>query len=265
MSGVEQGVVHVLRSVAQQSSGALLRRHPDGSTAGAILADSGRVCWARSARQRTRMSDLLLAVPGQGLTREVLEQAVRTCRQQHRPLGEHLLTLGLVDESALRAALLRHTCEAVLDLAQEDTPWEWLEHRGPGYNAALTFSPVDVLSGVHALRLPDQALDLNARLRSRVLRDQRGFVVAMSDPERGVVAHTGCDDLGLDALFEFVARACELSQLGAVIAARGAVAVFADLAYSAWQEDGFLHVIIDADDMAFSRLVSQLVSFHHIR
>src|SRR3954470_20482277 len=109
MSAVHQGVVHVLRSVAQRNSGALVRRRADGTTAGAILADSGRVCWARSAGQRARMSDLLLAAPGQRMTREVLEQAVRVCREQHRPLGEYLLTLGLVGAETLRAALLRHT------------------------------------------------------------------------------------------------------------------------------------------------------------
>lgn len=262
MSAVHQGVVHVLRSVAQRNSGALVRRRADGTTAGAILADSGRVCWARSAGQRARMSDLLLAAPGQRMTREVLEQAVRVCREQHRPLGEYLLTLGLVGAETLRAALLRHTCEALLDLASEDTQWEWLEHRGPGYNAALTFSPADVLSGVHALQTPDLALDLGARLRARVLQGQRAFVVALGPHERTVVAHTGCDDLGLDALFDLATRACELSQLGSVIAARGTVAVFGDLAYAAWQEGGFLNVIIDADDRAFSRLVSQLVSFN---
>ena len=260
MSAAHEGVVHVLRNVAQRNSGALVRRRPDGSTAGAILADAGRVCWARSAGQRARMSDLLLADPAQRLTRGELEQAVRACREQRRPLGEYLLTLGLVDTDTLRSALLRHTCEAVLDLANEDTQWEWLEHRGPGYNASLTFSPADVLSGVHALQVPQTTLDLNARLRSRVLEGQRAFVVANGQADRTLVAHVGCDDLALDTLFDLAARACELSQLGSVIAARGAVAVFGDIAYAAWQEDGFLHVIIDADHMAFSRLVSQLVS-----
>ena len=259
MSAVHQGVVHVLRNVAQRNSGALVRRRPDGSAAGAILADAGRVCWARSASQRARMSDLLLADPCQPLTRVVLEQAVRACREQRRPLGEYLLNLGLVDAPTLRSALLRHTCEAVLDLANEDMQWEWLEHRGPGYNAALTFSPADVLSGVHALGVPE-GTDFNARLRSRVLTGQRAFVVATGQAERTLVAHVGCDDLGLDALFDLATRACELSQLGSVIAARGAVAVFGELAYAAWQEGNFLHVIIDSDEMAFSRLVSQLVS-----
>jgi hypothetical protein len=260
MSAIDRGVINVLRSVAQHNSGALVRRHPDGSHAGSILADEGRVCWARSAGQRTRMSDLLLAAPGQSLTRATLEQAVRACQQQRRPLGEYLLMLGLVDTDTLRAALLRHTCEAVLELAHEDTHWEWVEHRGPGYNAALTFSPVEVLSCVRALRLPQQTLDLNARLRSRVLRGQRAFVVATDQPARTVVAHAGCEDLDLDALLDLAARACQLSQLSSAVAARGAVAVFGDVAYSAWQEGGFLHVIIDADDMAFNRLVSQLVS-----
>lgn len=260
MSAGHQGVVNVLRSVAQRKSGALVRRRADGTAEGAILADSGRVCWARSAGQRARMSDLLLAEPGQRLTRDVLERAVRACREQRLPLGEYLLGLGLVGAETLRAALLRHTCEALLDLANEDTQWEWLEHRGPGYRASLTFSPADLLSGVHALRTPDQARDLSERLRARVMRGQRAFVVALGQPERILVAHTGCDDLCLDALFDFASRACALSQLSTAIAAHGAVAVFGDLAYAAWQESEFLHVIIDADERAFSRLVSQLVS-----
>jgi hypothetical protein len=206
------------------------------------------------------MSDLLLADPGPRLTREALGKAVQACREQRRPLGEYLLTLGLVDAVTLRSVLLRHTCEAVVDLADQDTHWEWHEHRGPGYNASLTFSPADVLSGVHGLGTPDLTLDLTRSLRSRMLQGQRAFVVSMGQTERTVVAHVGCDDLGLDVLLDLARRAGELSQLGSVIAARGAVAVFGDLAYAAWQGDRYLHVIVDADDMAFSRLVSQLIS-----
>lgn len=260
MSAVHRGVIQALRSVSERHSGALVRRRPDGTPAGAILADAGRVCWARSSRQRARMTDLLLEDPGTRLTRTELERAVRTCRETHRPLGEYLLQAGLVDEPTLRAVLLRHTCEAVLDLASESTRWEWLEHRGPGYNATLTFSPADVLSGVHALRVAKRTEDPSAMLRSRVLRGQRAFSVATGQPERILVAHVGCDDLALDALLDLAARASELTQLGSVASARGVVAVFGDMAYAAWQEPGFLHVICDADDMAFNRLVSQLVT-----
>jgi hypothetical protein len=260
MSAVHEGVIEVLRSVAQHKSGALVRRRSDGSAAGAVLADAGRVCWAQSTGQRSRMSDLLLANPGQRLTREGLEHAVHACREQCRPLGEYLLALGLVDATTLHSALLRHTCEAVVDLADQDTQWEWHEHRGPGYNASLTFSPADVLSGVHALGAPDLTLDLTRCLRSRLLQGQCAFVVSTSHGERTVVAHVGCDELCVDALFDLSRRAFELSQLGSVVAARGAVAVFGNLAYAAWQGDGYLHVIVDPGDMAFSRLVSQLIS-----
>jgi hypothetical protein len=140
MTSPGRELLDALRNVSARTSGALVRKRPDGSIAGAILAESGRVCWARSATQRGRMTDLLCGSAGK-VPREVLEDAVRQCRQNGRPLGEFLVGSGVVSKAALRHALLRHTCEAIHDLVSEKDRWDWVDHRGRGYSAALTFSP----------------------------------------------------------------------------------------------------------------------------
>jgi hypothetical protein len=208
------------------------------------------------------MTDLLLAQSQERLSRESLERAVRACRDSQGPLGEYLVRSGLVSESALRGALLRHTCEAIVDLVSEEESWEWIEHRGKGYSPALTFSPADVFSGLHALETPSEVDELRKLLGSCTLRGQRAFAIARDLSDRTPVAHVGCDDLGVDVLFDLAEQAHELMTLGSLVPARGIVYVFEQFACAAWLGSSYLHVIVDSDDMAFSRLVSQLVSIN---
>jgi hypothetical protein len=206
------------------------------------------------------MTDLLCGSAGK-VSREVLEDAVRQCRQNGRPLGEFLVGSGVVSKAALRHALLRHTCEAIRDLVSEKDRWDWVDHRDAGgYSATLTFSPADVFAGVHALQCPDAVAAVNERLAAVVLRGQCGFAVALDDDGRMPVAHVNCDELTVDRIADIASQACELMALGSVVKGQGIVAVLDTFACAIWRDPSFLHVIIDGEDLAFSRLVAQLAN-----
>ena len=97
---------------------------------------------------------------------------------QRMPLGETLVTRGLVSLPALHRALLRHTCEALDCLVRDDaSPWSWVEHSGYGYLPMLTFSAAEVLTGVRAIGNPPLAARALARLRDVVRIGQLGFAI----------------------------------------------------------------------------------------
>ena len=52
-------VIRALERVPPNSSGALVRERTDGTIAGALLVERGRVCWAMSQRYALRLTDLL--------------------------------------------------------------------------------------------------------------------------------------------------------------------------------------------------------------
>src|SRR4051812_14023517 len=53
-------LLHVFERVRSDASGVLVREQPDGSVAGALLVEHGRVCWAMSRRYPRRLTDLLI-------------------------------------------------------------------------------------------------------------------------------------------------------------------------------------------------------------
>ncbi|MEO7734649.1 MAG: hypothetical protein ABIY55_27075, partial [Kofleriaceae bacterium] len=57
----ELEVLHVLERMPPDASGALVRERADGTMAGAVLVERGRVCWAMSERYRRRLTDILVA------------------------------------------------------------------------------------------------------------------------------------------------------------------------------------------------------------
>jgi hypothetical protein len=149
-------VMHVLAQVPP-ASGALIRERTDGSMAGALLIDHGRVCWAMSQRYSRRLPDLLVAEQ-HSLSRAALAAVIGQCAREHKPFAETLLATGLVSLSVLYRALLRHTCEALDCLVRDDaSPWAWIAHANYGYHPMLTFSPAEVIAGVRAIDNPELA------------------------------------------------------------------------------------------------------------
>ena len=92
---------------------------PPGSTGilgfddGVILVDGGRICWARAPDMREHLPDLPCELTHPPLSRGLVEDTFRRCKEEGTPLGETLVKSGLVSESGLRTALSRHNAEAI--------------------------------------------------------------------------------------------------------------------------------------------------------
>lgn len=205
-----------IESLPTDATGALVfgrAKRPEGS----ILVEAGRVCWATATRMRRRLTDLLRFQADPPLLPDVLEAVYRRCRDEGRPLGESLVELGLVSRDGLRRALGQHSAEAIALLANPGSPvWTWVEHRHRRYDAAFTFSPAELLSGMGAVCRPHAARHAARQLEQNL--EGGGFGAAfVRDPAHAraiPIAAFECGALGVHAvaaLGEWVAGALDLS------------------------------------------------------
>ncbi len=255
----ELEVLHVLERMPPDASGALVRERADGTMAGALLVERGRVCWAMSERYRLRLTDILVAEQDT-LSLAQLNEVFAMCHRDHMPLGETLVARGLVSLPVLHRALLRHTCEALDYLVREDAPWSWIEHSGYGYHPMLTFSPAEVLAGVRAIANPSLAARARARLRELVRDGQRGFAVERGSSTKVPLAQVGCEGVDLVALADLAIQAEEVMAVAATIDIEVALAELGGLACASWAEENVVFVLLCDGDLAFNRLLAQIAT-----
>jgi len=253
-------VFHVLERVPADASGALVRERPDGTMAGALLVEHGRVCWAMSQRYPRRLTDILAAEQS-SLSTEQLDEVFALCRREHRPLGETLIERGMVSLPVLHRALLRHTCEALDCLVRDDaSPWSWVAHSGYGYHPMLTFSPAEVLAGVRAIANPALAARALDRLHDVVRADQRGFAFERAPGAKLPLAQLGCEDTDLATLAELAAQADEVMAVAEFAEIDAAITELGGTACASWTEDNVLFVVLCEGDLAFNRLLAQVAA-----
>lgn len=253
-------VLHVLERVPADASGALVRERADGTMAGALLVEAGRVCWAMSQHYRLRLTDLLLAEQST-LSAEQLEEVVAMCHREQMPLGETLIARGLVSLPVLHRALLRHTCEALDCLVRDDDlPWAWLEHSGYGYNPMLTFSAPEILAGVRAIANPALAARALERLHDVVRADQCGFAIERAAGIKLPLAQVGCDGVDLAELCALARLADDIMSVASTVELHAAISELDGLGYASWIEDNVLFVLLCDGELAFNRLVAQLAA-----
>jgi len=257
-------VLHALGQVPSDACGALVRKHPDGTVAGAMLVERGRVCWAMSQHYARRLTDILVDEQDT-LTHEQLDELFALCRRDHMPLGETLVARGLVSLPVLHRALLRHTCEALDCLVREEaSPWAWVPHSGYGYHPMLTFSPAEVVTGVRAIANPELAARALARLAEVVRPDQRGFAVERLRGVKVPLAQLHCEGLDMVELGDLATHADEVMGVAETIGVVIALAQLGELACASWIEHGVLFVLMCDGELAFNRLVAQAsaMTFH---
>lgn len=121
----------------------------DGSTAGRITAQDGRICWAVAPLQSPTISDIF--AEEYGIPREELEATFQAARSNSRPFGEELVARELADESRLFRCLERQMVTALGAMSQS---WDGLQPRSGresseagdlSYDPALTIAPMDLL------------------------------------------------------------------------------------------------------------------------
>ena len=252
--------LHVLERMPCDASGALVREHADGTMAGALLVEHGRVCWAMSRSYRIRLTDLLLAEED-SLSAAQLDEVVALCHRERMPLGETLLARGLVSLPVLHRALLRHTCEALDCLIRDDaSPWLWVEHSGYGYLPMLTFSAAEVLAGVRAIENPSLAARALARLYDVIRADQFGFAIERASGAKLPLAQLGCDGIELAVLADLAAQAHEVMAVAAAVELDAAVTELDGFACASWIENNVLFVLLSDGELAFNRLLAQVAA-----
>jgi hypothetical protein len=177
------------------------------------------------------------------------------------PLGETLVSRGLVALPVLHRALLRHTCEALEYLVRADaSPWAWIAHAGYGYHPMLTFSPAEVLTGVRAIANPALAAGALARLREVVRPDQRGFAIERARGGKIPLAQVGCEGIDLIALGDLAVQADEVMAVAETIDVQVSISQLGELACASWVERGILFVVLCDGELAFNRLVAQVAA-----
>jgi hypothetical protein len=253
-------VLHALERVPSGACGALVRERADGTMAGALLVERGRVCWAMSTHYPLRLTDILIAEQS-SLTHAELEAVFAMCRRDHMPLGETLVSRGLVSLPVLHRSLLRHTCEALDCLVRDEaSPWAWVEHSGYGYHPMLTFSPAEVLTGVRAIASPTLAGRALARLSEVVRAGQRGFAVERTREAKVPLAQLGCEGIELAALADLAVQADEVMAVAATVEVTVALAQIGELACASWIESDVLFVLLCDGELAFNRLLAQVAA-----
>jgi hypothetical protein len=114
-----------------------------GGSKGIILVQSGRVCWAASPARAARLSHRLRR--DASIDDRQLAAIFRECGASGKPFGETLIARGVVTYATLRAALLAHTAEALLHLAEEPSPL-WVPSAVDRYDRSLTFPSAELLA-----------------------------------------------------------------------------------------------------------------------
>jgi hypothetical protein len=144
---------------------------------GVILVEKKRVCWAVAFEMKQRLTDILCEQSEPPLLRAAVEELYRSCKREGTSMGEALMTSGFASEASLRAALLRHTCEAIIRLAQGNalTPTGFTRHEKEGYAPRFVFTTTELLASLSGRRRVLPAEQARTHLASTLVPDVSGF------------------------------------------------------------------------------------------
>lgn len=130
-------------TLGEHATGELVVEVSAGS-AGTVFVERGRVCWAAARGLSRRLSQLLgerASVPP-----NAMETHFAWCKSRRVPLGEHLVTTGVLKPRDLREALLVHTVESLLCLCGSDARASFRPRSGEGYNPRFTFATAELVT-----------------------------------------------------------------------------------------------------------------------
>jgi len=150
---------------------------------GSVLVESRLVCWAVASDMQHRLTELLRHQQDPPLDRAHFVELYRQCKDDNAPLVEALLSRGGVSASGLRAALFRHTAEAIAHLAMSDASYEGFVPHAP-YRARFLFSTNEILACLGARGDPALALAAQRTLEDTLVPDTSGWAF-VRDGSRG--------------------------------------------------------------------------------
>jgi hypothetical protein len=143
--------------------GELVVNDADGPR-GVVFVEGGRVCWAAARGLAPRLSELLGARAG--LEPSEMESLFLACKERRIPLGEHLVSHGVLSAEDLRVALLQHTVESLRYLCAGGARGFWCPRGGAGYSPRFTFATAELLTQLGATTHASVAARLRPLLES---------------------------------------------------------------------------------------------------
>lgn len=245
---------------------------PNGATGalsfgedGLILVENRRVCWAVARDMEQRLTDILCEQKEPHLPRASMEELFRRCKQEGRMLGEALVSSGVVSEAELRAALERHTCEAIIRLAQRHVvkPTRFARHVKHGYDPRFVFTTAEILASLSGRRRLSVARAARTQLEEVLVPDASGFAFLrdLRSNRPMIIAVARGFELDVGAALEIASWATRLFDVASFVDADtylSAATFGARMTLVAWRVDDVSYVAVCASRPASALLLNQL-------
>lgn len=229
---------------------------------GVILVESRRVCWAVARGMPFTLTEILREQSSPPLSLGAVEAVYRRSKRSGQPIGEALLQGGLVTATGLKAALLRHSAEAIAELAlAKAEPEAFLPHARAGYNPRFSFSTSELLAMFGSRDDPTRAAAAQQELQSSLVPGSVGIAFSCKGANSRVIAVDPSCDLPVTDLSElcvWVAGMFDVTrtvdpQMNAARATWGA-----NTALVTWTADDVGYVGVCASRAAAACLLSQV-------
>lgn len=181
----------------------------DGEASWRVFAQGGRICWASGEPAVSILSRRLVEAAAIDWT--AMESIFQDCQESGRPLGETLVSRGLISSEALRATLLEHISMTLADLAGQarEHPIRLVQTSldGPAtiYARHLTFTGTEVF-----LEAVERAVEMTVEIGTL---PRHVVEWAPQTPFAACLRLTGHDDPPAVPVFCTVAERLELSEL----------------------------------------------------
>lgn len=158
----------------EPGTGAWRIRTDDGRE-GVVLMEAGRLCWANHDLGG-RLSEQIER--RYGVSRAVIDQVSRQCRETNSPFGATLVELGHLTQEQLSSAMREHTCRSVLSLVKSGIrDCDWVPHQGAGYAPETTISVTQAACRCVALVKGLDPEVLEASLEAMLDGDAAGMLI----------------------------------------------------------------------------------------
>lgn len=235
---------------------------PQQSPVGTILVEDRRICWAAVGGMGRRMTDILRRQSDPPLDTAVVEAAYRRCRESGRPIGEELVSSGLVSNDGLRRALRQHTAEAIgLLSGMPGVSIRFVEHKQRRFDARFSFTPTDLVLAIGVRADPSRACRTQARLADALEGGEGlglGFLRSSAAAHLTPIASFRSGGLRAAELLALGAWSANTLDLTSATTGDGLVITSAPTGDSAavWMEDGTVHVVLAEEYSALGYLVA---------
>lgn len=170
--GAALRLLELVEELGREATGAMLFGRN-----GIVLIEKGLLCWATAEGMRHRLTDLLRLGCSPPLEAAALENVYLSCKRDGVPIGERLVSSGLISAKGLRSGLRQHNAEALALISASGVSHDFRAHSKNRYDARFTFSTVELLASIGGLRFPAEAAWAKGHLRS--VLPERAYAVAV--------------------------------------------------------------------------------------